>query len=206
MQNVVYIVDDDPDVRALLAALISTIRVPTRAFASGMEFLHHVDRSWHGCVLLDVRMPQIGGLEVAEQLRRRDLHLPIVLMSGFADVPMAIRAIKAGAIDFVQKPFDSEDLLERVRQALDWNHACPAADFPCQVADPQLKDLTRRERQVLDLILAGKLNKQIAAELGIGIRTVETHRAQLMRKTACRSLAELIRTASPLARQTAHYD
>lgn len=198
MDKLVYIVDDDADVRALLVALLSSVSIPTRTFASGVEFLREVDRSYQGCVLLDVRMPEMSGLEVAEHLRRRELGLPVLLMSAYADVPMVIRALKAKAVDFVQKPFNSQDLLDRIQQAMAEAGSRPARAVSVGAAAQQLESLTRRERQVLDLILAGRLNKEIAAELGIGQRTVETYRAHVMRKMGCKSLVELIRTMAPV--------
>lgn len=194
----VYVIDDDADVRALLVALLSSVSIPTRTFASGVEFLREVDRSFSGCVLLDVRMPEMSGLEVADHLRRRELGLPVVLMSAFADVPMVIRAMKAGAVDFVQKPFNSQDLLDRIQQALAQARQRPAGALAGSAAQC-LESLTRRERQVLELIVVGKLNKEIAVDLGIGLRTVETYRAHVMRKMECRSLVELIQAVGPLA-------
>lgn len=190
MSKVVYVVDDDDGVRALLSALLLSVSIPTREFASGVEFLRVVNRSFDGCVLLDVRMPQISGLEVCEQLRQRGIQLPVVLMSGFADVPMVIRAMKVGAIDFVQKPFNSQDVLERIQHAL---ASTEIRSMPGGEAVQYLDALTPRERQVLELAVTGKLNKEIAAELGIGQRTVETHRAKMMKKMACRSMVELMR-------------
>lgn len=199
MPPAVYVVDDDADVRALLVALLSSVAIPTRTFASGVEFLREVDRSFHGCVLLDVRMPEINGLEVAEHLRRRGFDLPVILMSAFADVPMVIRGLKARAIDFVEKPFNSQDLVDRVQQVLAQVGPRSAAVLPGGTLAQRLDSLSRRERQVLEQIVAGKLNKEIAAELGIGLRTVETYRANVMKKMACKSLVELIHAVSPLA-------
>lgn len=198
MPKQVYIVDDNADVRALLVALLSSVSVPTRTFSSGVDFLREVNRSFEGCLMLDVRMPDMSGLEVCEHLRRRRLRLPVILMSAFADVPMVIRAMKAGAVDFVEKPFNAQDLLERVQTVLAQSEEAgeAAAGYAVDV-------LTARERQVLDRILAGKLNKEIAAELGIGQRTVETHRAKLMRKLGCKSVVELVRNMASVGRDAA---
>lgn len=195
----VYIVDDSTEVRALLSALFASVSIPTQQFHSGAEFLRVVDRSYSGCVLMDVRMPEMSGLEVAAHLRRRKLNLPVILMSGFADVPMAVKAMKLGAVDFVEKPFNSQDLIERVQQALAGYAEERAAFDEASESYQRLKSLSPREQEVLERILAGRKNKEIAYELNISLRTVETHRAAIMRKMECASVAELVqrvRTAS----------
>ena len=192
----VYIVDDDAEVRGGLVALLSTVSIPTREFESGIEFLQLLRRNFHGCVLLDVRMPDMSGIEVCEQLRLRESDLRVILMSGYADVPMVIRGMKAGAVDFVEKPFNPQDLLDRIHEALALDPGRPATDQPGAEILRRLETLARREREVLDLILIGKLNKQIADELGIGLRTVESHRAQIMQKMGCSHVVDLFRSAT----------
>lgn len=198
MTGSVYIVDDSPDVRAMLAALLASVSIPTRGFASGVEFLQAVSRSYAGCVLMDVRMPEVSGLEVLAHLRRRDLHLPVILMSGFADVPMVIKAMKLGTVDFIEKPFNSTDLLECIQQALARDAAERAARGGSGEVAQRLDSLSKREREVLGKVLAGKRNKEIAGDLGISQRTVETHRGNVMRKMGCVSVVELVQAATRL--------
>lgn len=199
MTGFVYIIDDSADIRAFLSALLASVSIPSRIFASGIDFLQAVNRAYAGCILMDVRMPGMSGLEVVTHLRRRDLRLPVILMSGFADVPMVIKAMKLGAVDFIEKPFNSTDLLERLQQALAQDAAERVAQEETGSFRQKLDALSRRERQVLDLVLAGRKNKEIASDLDISKRTVETHRSSIMKKLGCGSLVELVQAASTLA-------
>lgn len=195
MSGLVYAIDDDPNVRDLLVVLLSSVAIATRTFASASQFLQEISPTNAGCLFLDVRMPETSGLDVLDCLRRRGFGLPVIMMSCYADVPMVTRAFKAGVVDFVEKPFNPQDIIEKVQQifALDqFRSGGASADV-----EQRLASLSARERQVLELILKGLRNKEIAAELGVGQRTIETHRANLMKKMACKSLLELIQRISP---------
>ncbi|HEX2243210.1 MAG TPA: response regulator [Gammaproteobacteria bacterium] len=191
-QQTVFIVDDDDDVRDALNLLMKSIGLPSKEYASARSFLEDFDGERPGCLVLDIRMPDMTGLELQRELLQRKAHIPIVFITGHADVPMAVETMKGGAVDFIQKPFRDQDLIDCIQHALikdAENRAClnKASDI-----QTRLESLTVRERQVLDLILAGKANKVIAAELGITDRTVEVHRARVMEKMKAGSLAHLV--------------
>ncbi|MCG6871517.1 MAG: sigma-70 family RNA polymerase sigma factor [Gammaproteobacteria bacterium] len=194
----VYIVDDDEAVRTSLSWLVDSAGLPALTFASATEFLDAWDGASHGCLVLDVRMPGMSGLELQQRLHEAGSHLPVVIVTGHADVPMAIRALKAGVRDFIEKPYDDEELLERIHDAM----AHAAADQEAQARQQDLsrrfETLTAREREVLDCVVAGLSNKQIADQLGLSIKTVEVHRSRVMNKMAAHSLAELVRLAMAL--------
>jgi FixJ family two-component response regulator len=189
----VFVIDDDEDVRRSLSWLFESVSIPVEVFASASEFLAFPGCRGPGCLVLDVRMPDMDGLELLDALREHRIGVPVIMISGHADVPMAVRAMQSGAVDFIQKPVNHQDLLERVRKAL-------AADerFRAEIGDPsviaeQLEQLTAKEREVLDAIVRGGTNKAIAGDLGLSVRTVETHRANLMRKLGVHSTADLVR-------------
>lgn len=192
MRKVVHIVDDDASVRGLLSALLASVSIRTHEYASGTEFLRDVNMSYDGCALVDVRMPGISGIEVCEHLRRRRLHIPVILLSEFADAPMVIRSMRAGAIDFIQKPCNAQELLDRTQRIFADDDLQTAQGILREVEVESFEFLTPRERQVLELALTGKLNKEIACELGIGLRTIETHRSRVMQKLGCKSVLELV--------------
>ncbi|HAU36840.1 MAG TPA: DNA-binding response regulator [Phycisphaerales bacterium] len=192
-ENTVFIVDDDAGMRKGMDFLVSSAGYRCVSFASAEEFLEFLRPEMRGCLLLDVRMPGMGGLELQQELAARKLQLPVIIVTAFANVPMAVRAIQAGAFDFVEKPFEGSELLEHVRRALaserrEWRDAEQLREIRERIAS-----LTPREREVMDLVVAGRLNKEIAAELGISIKTVENHRACVMQKTRADSLATLVR-------------
>ncbi|HUJ47276.1 MAG TPA: response regulator FixJ [Rhizomicrobium sp.] len=190
---VVFVVDDDAGMRDSLTMLLESSGYHVRAFESAIAFLAGDGPQQSGCVVTDVRMPGMDGLELQEQLRSRQCFLPMILMTGHADVPLAVRAMKAGAVDFLEKPFEDTALLDSVRRALAHVSAAAAADADARTLQQRLAQLTERERQVLDLLVAGKPNKIVAHELSISPRTVEIHRARVMDKMAAKSLAELVR-------------
>jgi FixJ family two-component response regulator len=165
----------------------------TRSFASACEFLAAYEDGAPGCLVLDVRMPGMSGLELQEELARRDAHLPIVFLTAYADVPMAVSAVRAGALDFFQKPVNADQLLERVRDALGLDAESRARRRESEAARLRLARLTSRESEILELVVAGHTNKAIAKQLGLSRRTVETHRSRIMHKTGSGSLPELIR-------------
>jgi two-component system, LuxR family, response regulator FixJ len=190
-----FIMDDDEAVRESLQLLLESAGHRVRSFASGSEFLAAMPSSEDGCLIIDVRMPGIGGLDVQERLRADGIALPVIVITGHADVPLAVRAMKAGAVDFVEKPFAEEAILAAVERALEIGRQQHRVEIETGDAAARLAPLSEREQQVLRLLIAGKQNKVIAYELGISPRTVEIHRARVMEKTRVRSLSELVRLA-----------
>ncbi len=189
----VFVVDDDPDVRDSLSMLLETAGYAPQSYGSSAAFLDSEAPNARGCLIVDVQMPEMNGLQLQNQLVARRSPLAVIVMTGHGDIPVAVQAMKAGAVDFLEKPFEEDVLLESVRRALErassiGNHADAAKE-----AQAGLAQLTDRERQVLDLIVAGKANKVIAYELSISPRTVEIHRARVMEKMAANNLAALVR-------------
>lgn len=193
-QPTVYIVDDDPDVRDSLRLLLEASDFRVVVFDSAAGFLAHAHEP-NSCLVTDVRMPEMDGLALQEELAGRKDQLPVIIMTGHGDVPLAVKAMRAGAIDFLEKPFDEETLITSVRRALDLRSASLSKVLAARAAEESLSHLTERERQVLDLLVVGKPNKVIAYELDISPRTVEIHRARVMEKLQARSLADLVRLA-----------
>jgi two-component system response regulator FixJ len=189
----VFVVDDDPAIRFAMQALMESIHLKHEIFASGDEFLEKVDDHRAGCLVLDIRMPGLGGLELQEELIRRGSALPIIFITGHGDVPMAVDAMQKGAVDFIQKPFRDQDLLDRVREALITDEEQRKKQQEHEAVAERLSRLTNREREVFDLVVTGKPNKVIAYELGVSQRTVEIHRARVMEKMQARSLADLVK-------------
>lgn len=195
----IYVVDDDPALRDSLSTLLRVAGYETEAFESAKAFLANGGATSRGCVIADVRMPDMDGLELQEELVRRGAALNVIIVTGHADVPLAVRAMKAGAIDFLEKPFDSDALLESVARA--FAALKPAAEGSVDRAvEERFGLLTDRERQVLEQIVDGHANKVIAYHLSISPRTVELHRARVMDKMAARGVAELVRMALPILR------
>ena len=191
----VYVVDDDDAVRDSLSLLLETAGHRVRSFESARRLLDTVTPEARGCILADVRMPGIDGLELQERLCERKIGLPVVIMTGHGDVPIAVRAMKAGAVDFVEKPFAEKAILETVRLALARAERMGASGSADPAARGRLAQLTPREREVLEAIVAGHPNKVIGHLLQISPRTVEIHRARVMEKTGARSLSHLVRMA-----------
>ena len=192
-QPIVFVVDDDDAVRNSLRLLLKSASLSTTAFASAQEFLAGWTTEQPGCLVLDVRMPGMSGLELQEELNRRGAIIPVIFISGHADVPMAVEAIQHGAFDFLQKPFGDQDLIDRIQRAL-------AADAGNRQALSQLDELrkryaslTPREQEVLVLVTDGRANKVMAGDLGLSQRTIEIHRARVMEKMGARSVAQLVR-------------
>ena len=190
--QIVYIVDDDDALRDSLAWLLDSAGYASESFASAEAFLGVYDEGMAGCLLLDVRMPGMSGLELYEELCSRHATLPVVFITGHGDVPMAVAALKRGAADFIEKPFNDEAMLRLVEQCLANEREHRSRRRQDAEVARRFDQLTQREREVLDLIIAGKLNKQIADVLGISIKTVEVHRARVMEKMRASSLAELV--------------
>jgi len=194
----VFIIDDDSSVRDAVSLLLRTDGLNVAAFASAAAFLEAVTVQQPGCLVLDVRMPGMSGLDLQKQLQARGFRMPILFMTGHGDVPMAIRAMKAGAFDFLEKPFQGAKLLERVREALALDARQHGRQARRAEAAARLALLSPREREVLDRVVIGQYNKVIAAELGISLSTVEIHRKRVMEKLQAESLADLIRTLTLL--------
>jgi FixJ family two-component response regulator len=186
-------VDDDAAVRAALAALFGTVGIACAAYASAEEFLAAADTGTRGCLLLDVRMPGMGGLELQRVLRDRGIAIPVIVITGHGDVSMAVRAMKAGAADFIEKPFNGQELIDRVKECLQADAESRRERVLREEAISLLRQLTRREEEVLERVVAGRPSKVIAAELEISEKTVDVHRSNIMRKTGTRSVAELVR-------------
>jgi two-component system, LuxR family, response regulator FixJ len=189
----VFIVDDDASVCGSLKFLLRSAALDSRAFGSAPEFLAVYDPIQPGCLVLDVRMPGMSGLELQQELNLRGAVIPVIFITGHGDIPMAVEAMQHGAHDFLQKPFRDEDLIERVRRALEKDAKARAALEEHNSIRDRLASLTPRERQVLALMARGKPNKIMAHELGLSQRTVEIHRARVMEKSGASSLAELVR-------------
>lgn len=192
-QATVFIVDDDEAVRDSLKMLMESVDLDTEVFASAHEFLQHFDDDRSGCLVLDIRMPGMSGLELQAVLNERHSMLPVIFITGHGDVPMAVQAIRGGAQDFIQKPFREQELLDRVQQVLAEDSRNRHVLHQKQDILERLSTLTPREREVLGLVVAGNANKVIAIDLGLSQRTVEIHRAHVMDKMQTKSLAHLVR-------------
>ena len=195
---IVFVVDDDPAVREAIRSLIASVGLRVETFKTAQEFLSTTRSDGPGCLVLDVRLPGLSGLDLQQELARTGLPIPIIFMTGHGDVPMSVQAMKAGAVEFLTKPFRDQQLLDAIRQAIDRDR------LECRQRTEQAELcrrhhlLTPREREVMTRIVAGLLNKQIAAQLGISEITVKVHRAQVMQKMQADSLADLVRTAERL--------
>jgi FixJ family two-component response regulator len=190
---VVYVVDDDAGVRKALSRLIRSVGLEVVALPSAQEFLDTPPPGRPACLVLDVRLPGLGGLDLQSRLGQGQQSLPIVFISGYGNVPTSVRAMKGGAVDFLQKPFEDEDLLAAVQRALALSRRALAERVARGEIEQRLDSLTRREREVLDLVVTGMLNKQIAAELGAAEKTIKVHRGRVMHKMRAGSVAELVR-------------
>lgn len=195
----VFIVDDDRGVRESLRPLIESVGLRVETFASATEFLGNYQLECSGCLLLDVRMPGMSGLELQETLIARGISLPVLVITGYADVPTAVRAMKTGAFDFVEKPFNKRDLLEKIQNAIAQDEQAREAGTERAAILARMEMLTPREAEVMGRVVAGQANKVIAIELDISKKTVEAHRARVMEKMAVRTVAELVQ-ASMIAR------
>lgn len=192
-QSTVYIVDDDQAIRHAMEMLMRSVGLDYEIFHSGNDFLasHTNDRA--GCLVLDIRMPGLGGLELQDKLNEMGSTLPVIFITGHGDVPMAVEAMQKGAVDFIQKPFRDQELLDRIGEAVKADQEKRTAREEQHAVRERIEKLTNREREVLDLVVTGKPNKVIAYELGVSQRTVEIHRARVMEKMEAKSLADLVR-------------
>ena len=191
LPDVVYVVDDDPSVRRSLERLFRSVGHECVSFSAATDFLGSKRRDAPACLVLDVRLPGLSGLDLQRQMAEADVLIPIIFLTGHGDVPLSVRAMKAGAVDFLTKPFHEQELLDAVREALDRNRASILQQSETSTLRQRYATLTPREREVFSLIVTGRLNKQAAAELGTSERTIKAHRHQVMEKMQAESPAEL---------------
>jgi FixJ family two-component response regulator len=195
---IVFVVDDDEPMRKSLQNLIGSVGLRVEAFASAPEFLRSKLTDVPGCLVLDVRLPGLSGLDLQKRMVEAGIEIPIIFITGHGDIPMTVRAMKAGAVEFLTKPFRDQDLLDAIQQALDRDRAARKQRAQINELHSRLNSLTPREREVMGLVVAGLLNKQIAGELGTSETTIKIHRHQVMEKMGAGSLAELVRMADRL--------
>jgi FixJ family two-component response regulator len=195
---VVFVVDDDPSMRRSLEALLRSVGLDARLFSSAQEFMQAKRPDAPGCLVLDVRLPGMSGLAFQEELAKTGVAIPVIFISGHGDVPMTVRAMKAGAAEFLTKPFDDQVLLDAIHAAIERDRARRRDAASLAALMTRYHQLTERERQVMKFVVAGRVNKQIAAELGLSLVTVKVHRGQVMRKMLAKSVAELVRMADRL--------
>jgi FixJ family two-component response regulator len=195
---IVFVVDDDSSIREAIKSLISLVGLRVETFASAQEFLQYERPDLPGCVVLDVELPGLSGLDLQQELAAHGIKLPIIFITGYGDIPMSVRAMKAGATEFLTKPFRDQDLLDAIHQAVEHDRA--ARQHSREIADlrDRFEALTSREREVMSLVVAGWLNKQIGFELQISEITVKIHRGRVMAKMGAQSLAELVRMTERL--------
>ena len=189
---IVYVVDDDPAVRDAVGFLVSSVGYDYRSCASGAELLDRLDDTRPACIVLDVRLPGVSGLEIQRELQNRNTSAGVIFITGHGDVPKAVRAMRHGAIDFLEKPFDDQVLLDRISDALAASAAALDRSRRTAMIESRLGGLTEREREIMSMIIDGKTSKLIAADLGISVKTVENHRHNLMTKAGVNSVAQLI--------------
>jgi FixJ family two-component response regulator len=197
-QPIVFVIDDDESVRAALSSLFRSVGLQVRVFASAPEFLQSRLPDAPSCLVLDVRLPGLSGLDFQSDLAKANMHIPIIFMTGHGDIPMTVRAMKAGAVEFLTKPFRDQDMLDAVQLALERDRSRRETDKTAFKLKASYESLTPREQEILGLVTAGLMNKQIAGEIGISEITVKVHRGSVMRKMGAKSLAELVRMADAL--------
>jgi FixJ family two-component response regulator len=201
---IVYIVDDDISMRESLESLLVSEGHQVRAFPTANEFLAHRRSAAAGCLVLDLNLPDLNGLALQERLGAGQARLPIIFITGHGNIPASVRAMKAGAVEFLTKPFDTDALLAAIDGAITRSRSRIAEDADLSILQKRFETLSRRERDVMELVVRGKLNKQIAGDLEISVITVKAHRGRVMRKMRARSLADLVTVASLLGMRTAH--
>lgn len=197
-QPVVFVVDDDISVRKALSTVFRSVGLDVQTFASAREFLECQRADIASCLVLDVRLPGTSGLDFQAELAKANVHIPIIFMTGHGDIPMSVRAMKAGAVEFLTKPFRDQDMLDAVQTALERDRSRRESESSVVELRASYEVLSPRERQIMGLVTAGRMNKQIAGEIGISEVTVKFHRASVMRKMNAKSLAELARMAETL--------
>ena len=192
---IVHVVDDDPSMREALQNLCHSIGIETRTYATARDFFATAASDAPGCLVIDIRLPDINGLDFQDQLTQAGVRLPVVMMTGYGDIPMSVRAMKSGAVDFLPKPFKDQDMLDAVLAAIERDRQQRAVEHEVSRVRERFGTLSAREQQVMQLVTAGKLNKQVAGDLGISEVTVKIHRAAVMRKMGAKTLADLIKMA-----------
>jgi len=203
-EPIVFVVDDDSSVRESVRKLLSSVGLRAETFASTREFLNAQRPDAPACLVLDIRLPDVSGLEFQRDLAESNIHLPIIFITGHADIPMTVRAMKAGAVEFLTKPFRGQELLDAIQEAINRDRAAWSERSRMQEVLGRYASLTPREKEVMHLVVAGMLNKQIAGELGASELTIKTHRGRVMEKMAAESVADLVRMAERL-KLTASY-
>lgn len=198
----VYVVDDDQAVRDSLRWLIESVDLNVKTFSNGQELLDNFEETEISCLVLDVRMPGISGLDLQQRLKKTGSKVPVIIVTGHADVPMAIQAMKAGAFDFIEKPYSDQLLLERIQCAIEQDDCFKKQQNVNNEINQRIDALTPRELEVMGLVVSGHSNKSIAKELGVSIKTVEVHRGNLMSKMQAKSLSELVRLVMSSSRTT----
>ena len=202
-EQMVFVIDDDPSMRTAIKELIEAVGLNCQVFASGQELLDARLPDLPGCLILDVRLPGLSGLHLQRELAERGNHIPIIFITGHGDIPMSVQAMKAGAVEFLTKPFRDQDLLDAIEQATERDRTARRQRVETVELSTRYGSLTPREREVMQLVVTGLLNKQIAVQLSISEKTVNVHRAQVMQKMKADSLADLVRMSEKL-RTTSH--
>jgi RNA polymerase sigma factor (sigma-70 family) len=198
IEPTVFIVDDDESVRKSLSRLLKSAGNKVETYSSAIEFLKRNPYEGPACLLLDIRMPELSGLELQEALAKKNHTISIVFITGHGSIPLSVQAMKAGAVDFIEKPFEEQTLLDAVNLAIKKDRSAKQKQADIRKIQKRIESLTRQERKVFTFVVSGLLNKQIASELGISERTVKAHRAQVMRKIQAKSLADLVRLAEKI--------
>ena len=202
-RSIVFVVDDDASVRVAIGSLLRSVGLEVEVFGTAAEFLKNKSPDAAACLVLDIRLPGVSGLDFQAELAKANIHIPIIFITGHGDIPMTVRAMKAGAVEFLTKPFRDQDLLDAVQVALERDRTRRAHDQAVLELRNLYEALTPREQQVIGFVTAGWMNKQIAAELGVSEITVKVHRGSVMKKMGARSLADLVRMADALGIQRA---